>query len=390
MLNKKLLFLGAGELTKEMVKVLSDKRKFFKIIAADSIENAPASHDVDEFILTDLLEDKALSKVINRVNPSIVILESELINIQALMDLENESVEFIPSLKTAKTLFNRKALKDYLSSVLNIKTTPYIVAENQKQLQMAVVRLGIPCVAKPLQSTKATGLYVVKTERDIPLAWVTVNKKDAFQNAATLVEKYIDIHQEVIVQVLSQKNGAVLHCPSIAVKQKKGTYFESWQPLELSETLEIEVKSIAERIVKHFGDTGLWSFEFILDEQKAYLAEVVVRPHIASLVTLAGSQNYSSFDLHMKAILGENISQVNLVQQAASAAIITISNNKVPKYKNLEKAEKIAGGNFLIFDKPKTAAFDSMGVAFVVGDLSEDLEDIKSLASKVAGTIKVS
>ncbi|EPG47888.1 hypothetical protein LEP1GSC049_2769 [Leptospira kirschneri serovar Cynopteri str. 3522 CT] len=49
------------------------------------------------------------------------------------------------------------------------------------------------------------------------------------------------------------------------------------------------------------------------------------------MVTLAGTQNFNEFELHLRAILGIPISEITLERKGASAVILASAENKIPE-----------------------------------------------------------
>ncbi len=62
---------------------------------------------------------------------------------------------------------------------------------------------------------------------------------------------------------------------------------------------------MAEKVTRALTGAGLWGVEFFLShENGVYFSELSPRPHDTGMVTLAGTQNLSEFELHCRAVLG--------------------------------------------------------------------------------------
>ena len=128
--------------------------------------------------------------------------------------------------------------------------------------------------------------------------------------------------------------------------------------------------------------------QFFIGKKGVYFSELSPRPHDTGMVTLAGTQNFSEFDLHARAILGIPILNIPLLKNGASAVILADDeSNEWPVYKGLEEAAKFNNTNFKIFGKPGTRKYRRMGVALASG--TEDCSILVERAIKVAEKIKV-
>ena len=93
---------------------------------------------------------------------------------------------------------------------------------------------------------------------------------------------------------------------------------------------------MADKVTKSLTGSGIWGVEFFLTDKGVYFSELSPRPHDTGMVTLAGTQNMSEFELHAKAILGLPIPEITLERNGASAVILASSEGKNPTYTGTE------------------------------------------------------
>ena len=106
------------------------------------------------------------------------------------------------------------------------------------------------------------------------------------------------------------------------------------------------------------------------------------------MVTLAGTQNFTEFELHARAILGIPVLDIPLVRNGASAVVLAEKeNNSFPDFSGLEAAANLSNTDFKIFGKPTTRKYRRMAVALAYGN--EDVTDLVSKAKEVASRIKL-
>jgi phosphoribosylglycinamide formyltransferase 2 len=105
------------------------------------------------------------------------------------------------------------------------------------------------------------------------------------------------------------------------------------------------------------------------------------------MVTLAKTQNFNEFELHLRAILGLPISEITQERIGASAVILGTDNLENPTFEGLEIVAASSKTDFRIFGKPTSRPYRRMGVVLthdnLKGNISEVTENAKNLASQV-------
>ena len=107
------------------------------------------------------------------------------------------------------------------------------------------------------------------------------------------------------------------------------------------------------------------------------------------MVTLAGTQNFSEFELHARAILGYPISVITSERIGASAVILAKNEIKNPRYSGIEKAVIQPLSDVRIFGKPVARPYRRMAVALAYDKLNASIDDVKQRAIEIAKLIKV-
>ena len=127
-------------------------------------------------------------------------------------------------------------------------------------------------------------------------------------------------------------------------------------------------QEMAKNVTQALGGSGIWGVEFFVGKEGVYFSELSPRPHDTGMVTLAGTQNFSEFDLHARAILGIPILNIPLLKNGASAVILADNeSSEWPIYEGLEEAAEYQNTDFKIFGKPTTRKYRRMGVALANG-----------------------
>lgn len=386
-MSKKIMLLGSGELGKEFVVAVKRLGQF--VIAVDSYNDAPAQQVADEREVINMLDGNALDSIVAKHKPDIIVPEIEAIRTERLYNYEKQGTHVVPSARAANFTMNRKAIRDLAAKELGLKTANYRYAISLEELKAAVEEVGIPCVVKPLMSSSGKGQSTIKNEGEIEKAWNYSQAGKRGDIAEVIVEAFVRFHTEITLLTVTQKNGKTLFCPPIGHRQERGDYQESWQPCVMSKSHLEEAENIADKVTRALTGEGIWGVEFFLADDGVYFSELSPRPHDTGMVTLAGTQNLSEFELHARAVLGLPIPEIELLKVGASAVILADKDGKNPSYTGIEEAIKEPRTDVRIFGKPTTRPYRRMGVALAYDSVGNDVEEVKKLAIANSKKVKV-
>ena len=385
---KKILLLGSGELGKEFV--IAAQRLGQHVIACDSYAGAPAMQVADECEVFSMLDGDALERVVNKHQPDIIVPEIEAIRTERLYDFEQRGIQVTPSARAVNFTMNRKAIRDLAAKDLGLKTARYFYARSYEELQQHAQEIGFPCVVKPLMSSSGKGQSLVKTADDLPHAWEYAMAGSRGDIEEVIIEEFVRFDSEITLLTVTQQNGPTLFCPPIGHVQKGGDYRESFQPAHIAPEHLAEAQRMADKVTRALTGAGIWGVEFFLSHEKGvYFSELSPRPHDTGMVTLAGTQNFNEFELHLRAVLGLPIPCIKQLRIGASAVILSpIASDRQPQYRGLElTCEEDA--DLRIFGKPTTRVNRRMGVVVCNGPLDADLDAVRDKAKRLASYVEV-
>lgn len=387
---KKILLLGSGELGKEFV--IAMKRLGQTVIACDKYAGAPAMQVADGYEVFDMLDGDALAAAVERHRPDLVVPEIEAIRTERLYDIEQQGITVVPSARAVNYTMNRKAIRDLAAKELGLKTAKYFYAKSFDELKAAAEQIGFPCVIKPLMSSSGKGQSVAYSADDLEHSWQYGCEGSRGDIMELIVEEFIRFDSEITLLTVTQKNGPTLFCPPIGHVQKGGDYRESFQMPAISEEHLKEAQRMAEAVTKALTGAGIWGVEFFLShENGVYFSELSPRPHDTGMVTLAGTQNLSEFELHARAVLGLPIPEITFERMGASAVILAEEPSaEAPDYTGIEEA--LAADPRLdirIFGKPSARKNRRMGVVVGYAPHGSNLDELRDRVKAAAAKVKV-
>lgn len=387
-MNKKILLLGSGELGKEFV--IAAQRIGQTVIAVDSYENAPAMQVAHGFEVINMLDGTELDRIIAKHQPDFIVPEIEAIRTERFYDYEKQGITVVPSAKAANFTMNRKAIRDLAAKELGLKTANYRYATSFEELQKSVADVGMPCVVKPLMSSSGKGQSTIKSIEDIEKAWNYAVEGSRGDIVEVIVEAFVNFHSEITLLTVTQNNNLpTLFCAPIGHRQERGDYQESWQPAKVSRADILEAQEMAKKVTEALGGAGLFGVEFFLTNEGVYFSELSPRPHDTGMVTLANTQNFNEFELHLRAILSLPIFEITQERAGASAVILASGDSNNPTFSGIENVAFQPKTDFRLFGKPTSRPYRRMGVVLNYDKLDTPVEEIVERAKKIATLVTV-
>lgn len=379
--------MGSGELGKEFA--IAAQRLGQYVVAVDSYDNAPAQQVAHEREVINMLDGQELDRIVEKHRPDIIVPEIEAIRTEKFYDYEKRGIRVVPSAKAANYTMNRKAIRDLAAKDLGLRTAGYRYANSAEELSAAVKAVGMPCVVKPLMSSSGKGQSVIRTEEDIARAWDYAQSGKRGDQSEVIVEAFVKFNSEITLLTLTQDNGNTLFCPPIGHRQANGDYQESWQPALISDVQLREAERMAATVTHALGGAGIWGVEFFLADDGVYFSELSPRPHDTGMVTLAGTQNLTEFELHARAVLGLPVAEITHERSGASAVILAAGEGKDPDYTGLERVLSNPRSDVRIFGKPYSRPNRRMGVVLTYDKPGADIRLITEEAKNLAAMVKV-
>ncbi|AJI54208.1 formate-dependent phosphoribosylglycinamide formyltransferase [Francisella philomiragia] len=378
--NIKIMLLGSGELGKEFI--ISAQRLGIHTIAVDRYENAPAMQVAHESYVIDMLNADALEQLILAKKPTYIVPEIEAINTDSLIKLEAHNFNIVPCAKATKLTMDRQGIRSLAAQKLGLATSKFAFANSQDEYLDAVKNIGLPFVIKPVMSSSGKGQSIVKEYGEIQKAWDYAQSGSRGHAKGVIVEQFIDFDYEITLLIVKHKDGTSF-CDPIGHIQKDGDYRFSWQPHAMSDIALAKSQKIAKEITDALGGYGVFGVELFIKGDEVFFNEVSPRPHDTGMVTLI-SQNINEFELHLRAILGLPIPQIQTLQPSASAAILLEGESTDPIILGIDEALTDSNIDIRIFGKKEIHGKRRMGVVLAEGQSTQQaLDASKKALSKI-------
>jgi phosphoribosylglycinamide formyltransferase 2 len=378
----RVLFLGAGELGKEVILEL--QRIGVETIACDRYANAPGMQVAHRAHVFDMTDPQALREIVELERPALIVPEIEAIATQELAKIETDGLaRIIPTARATQLTMDREGIRRLASETLGLKTSPYAFAGSADDLAKAADQIGYPVYVKPVMSSSGKGQSFVPSPETIRTAWDHALQSGRGRQVRVIVEGAVEFDYEITLLTVRSVQGTHF-CSPIGHRQLNGDYVESWQPQAMSPVALAAAQDMAQRITDNIGGLGVFGVELFIKGDTVWFSEVSPRPHDTGLVTLA-TQDQSEFALHARAILGLPV-DTTLMRPGASAVIYGGLEAEGVIFDGVTKALSCPGTQLRLFGKPVAFEMRRMGVAVAH---AETADEARYRARRAAAAIKV-
>ncbi len=378
----RLLLLGAGELGREVA--LEAMRLGLEVIAVDRYANAPAMQVAHRGHVIDMLDPAALDAVIRSEQPHFIVPEVEAIATEQLLELEKAGFNVVPTATATRLTMDREGIRRLAAEQLGVPTSRYQFAGSEAECVAAVAAIGTPCIIKPVMSSSGKGQVTVHTPQAAAAAWMQAIAGGRAVRERVIIEGFVDFDYEITLLTVRHVGGTNF-CAPIGHLQIDGDYRESWQPQAMSNLAFERSCAIAQRVTDALGGYGVFGVELFIKGDDVYFSEVSPRPHDTGMVTMI-SQPWSQFALHVRAILGVDLSPIEVYGPAASCAILGTGHGSDIRYRGWQQALAVPGTDLRIFGKPTVAGKRRLAVALARG---ENIEQARAKARNAAACLEI-
>ena len=373
----KLGILGGGQLGKML---LFDTRKFdIQTYILDPSDEAPCKIACNEFYQGDLMDYDTVYNFGKKVD--VLTFEIELVNLDALVKLEDEGLPVYPSPKTLKLIQNKGIQKDFYTQH-NIPTAPYKRFEKTALLKAAVENneVSLPFVWKCTEfGYDGNGVKVVRKATDL----------DELPNVECIAEAMIPFKNELAVIVCRNPSGEIKTYPVVEMEFHPEANQVEYVicPARIDEEVAKKARAIALNVSQQFNHVGLLAVEmFQTKDDEILVNEVAPRPHNSGHYSIEASYT-SQFENHLRAIL--DLPLGNTDSKAAGIMVNLVGSEGYSGqviYENIEKILEWDGVTPHIYGKKQTRPFRKMGHVTIV---NKDVNEARKIAEQVKDTIKV-
>ncbi len=309
--------LGGGQLGR--MTAIAAAQLGYKVHVYTCEEESPTAHIAYKTTVADYLDEESLEQFAKEV--ALVSFEFENIPYKTLEILEKYT-KVAPSSKIIKICQNRLREKDFINSQ-GIKTAPYMVVSNKKDLEKAIAKIAVPCVLKTSEMGY-DGKGQVKIDAKDQISDISIEQE-------CVLEGFVEFTKEISVIVARNEQGEIKAYHPVENIHKNHILDETIAPAIISPKLELEAVEIAIELAKGLELIGVLAVEMFVTKDGLLVNELAPRPHNSGHYTIDACVT-SQFEQFVRAICGLPLGSVNQHTKAVMKNLIGEEVNDIEKY----------------------------------------------------------
>jgi 5-(carboxyamino)imidazole ribonucleotide synthase len=284
-----------------------------KIIVLDPNPGCSASLVGAEQIVADFKDKEAIIELSEKSD--IITYEIESGDSEVLKSVE-KNAEINPSPDTLKIIQDKFLQKSFLLEN-NIPVPEFIQIENIEQVKEGLKKFGYPALLKARRDAyDGKGNYKINSENEIQKAF------DYFKGQKLLLEKYVPFKMEVSIIASRNTKGQIKTYPLVENIHEENILRQTIAPARVSKVIANNASIIAEKTMSVLKGAGIFGIEmFVTDNDEITINEIAPRVHNSGHHTLHSS-NTSQFEQHLRAILGIELNDTDLIHNTVMHNIL--------------------------------------------------------------------
>lgn len=313
-IHKKIGIIGGGQLGQMMI--LEAKKMGFYITVLDPTLNCPAHTIVDEHIVADFEDEKAIRLLAEKSD--VVTYEFEHINSQVLKQLEAEGKKVYPTATSLEIIQNKFTQKSLLKKD-GIPVPDFMAVSSPAEILAAGKEYGFPLMLKACTGGyDGKGNYVVKNENDCENGY----KELGGGTLPLMAEKFYPFIMEISVLACRAINGDIKVYPVAENIHKDSILDKTRVPASISSKTTENAMNLAKRVMEVFEGVGMFCVEMFVDKDgNVAINEVAPRPHNSGHYTIEACVT-SQFEQHIRAVSGLPLGDPSLVRPVVMRNIL--------------------------------------------------------------------
>ena len=306
--------IGGGQLGMMLTEAANKiPKKISKVIVLDPTKNCPASIVGAEQIVADFKDEKAIKELAEKSD--VLTYEIESGNSDVLKSLESKVV-INPSPDTLKIIQDKYAQKSFLRQN-ELPVGDFVKIDSKGELEDHLKKFGFPALLKIRRDAyDGRGNFKINNQSEIEDA---VNY---FKGKPTYLEKFVDYKMEVSVIAARNTKGQIKTFPVVENIHEENILKITIAPARVSEKIAEKAKEIAIKTMDVLKGAGVFGIEmFVTKDDSILINEIAPRVHNSGHHTLQSSKT-SQFEQHLKAILGLELGDTDLIHPTIMCNIL--------------------------------------------------------------------
>jgi 5-(carboxyamino)imidazole ribonucleotide synthase len=377
-LKKTIGIIGGGQLGRMMIEESLRLNIAFNVLDAPDCPCATLAQKHLHGKLTDASQIKELAAI-----SDVLTYEIEHVNVQALLELEQQGKEIIPSPKVLQVIQDKGLQKEFFIKH-QIPTAPYLLVNNPEEWQQAIQQLG---GEKMVAKTRTEG-YDGKGVNIFTTAQVLASAQHVPFNEPCVLEQFIPCQKELSVMVAVDKKGNILTWPVVEMVFDAGANLVTFLdcPATINDATAQKARAIAHQTIKAFNSAGVFAVEMFLTQSGDVLVnEVAPRPHNSGHHTIEACYT-SQFEQLVRILAGLPLGSTELIQPAVMMNLLGSPGVNGPYLlQGLKEVSAMQGVYVHLYGKKESKPMRKMGHVTII---APTLAQARQTAQQVHQTLR--
>ncbi|MFH0733997.1 MAG: 5-(carboxyamino)imidazole ribonucleotide synthase [bacterium] len=363
--------LGGGQLAK--MSAYYAFRLGFDISILEKNLNSPAGMMTKNDFEGWVNDDKIMGEFASSCD--IITLESEFIDSNRLLFLENLGKVVLPSSKTI-ALIQDKFIQKSILKAANLPLPEFVEVNSIAEFSMTAEKLGLPFVLKSKKlGYDGYGNAVIYNENDFIESYDKLIKR----HNSLYAEKFVNFTKELAVLVVKNSYQTITY-PIVETIQENNICKKVIAPAAIDEKIIDEANKIAIKSINAVNGHGIFAVEmFLTTDNKILINELAPRPHNSGHYTMDACVT-SQFENHVRAVLDLPLGDTSLIKPYAVMINLLGKKNGKGNLENYSDVLKEPDLHLHIYAKEDSRMGRKMGHITITGN---NLDDILNRAEKI-------
>ena len=307
-----------------VVAVHSDvDRNAMHVEMADESVEIGSARPADSYLNADKIMNAAKQTGADAIHPGYGFLSE---NSLLAENCEKESIEFIGPSSEAIRIMASKSTAAGIAEQANVRILPGYRSSNQHLECMisAAKQLGFPVLLKSALGGGGRGMRIVYNESEFSESLLSARSeaKEAFDDDAVIIEKFLGKARHVEVQIAADKHGNIVHLfdRDCSAQRRYQKIIEEAPAPNIADELRIQMYEAAVSLAKALKYHSIGTVEFLFDGKIFYFMEMNTRLQVEHPVT----EQITGTDLvewQLRIAAGESIKALPLPAQPVGHSV---------------------------------------------------------------------
>ena len=268
-------------------------------VLATALSDSAAA--IADHVIIGAPNDEAALRELSR-RTEVITFDHELIDLELLVRLEEEGVDFRPSPAALRYSVDKSVQREEFATA-GWPLPPFAILRDERDLTVlsgwSTAHDSAPVLKPARGGYDGRGVFFPAGDDEaVSLA------RTFLANGPVVVEERVIMRSEVAQMIVRSLSGDVVIYPLVTTVQARGMCVEVRMPADVGPSLHWRAGELSAQIAAHIGLVGVMAVEFFDSPRGLLINELALRPHNSGHWSIEGATT-SQFANHLRAVTGQ-------------------------------------------------------------------------------------